>query len=124
MHDAASEERCRDAFYRILVHQECPLRSGLADGLRAFIRSKSNHPVVDELLDPPMTAMVERGVILGALAYEADFLQHMLTHDGVCSSALSQYAVRTLPPLVEALLDGNLAFNDFVLHATHLYTTL
>ena len=124
MHDAAAKERCRDTFYRILVHEECPLRNDLVDGLRAFIRSKSSHPVVDELLSPPMTAMVERGIILGALAYEADFLQHMLTQDGMCSSALSQYAVRTLPPLVESLLDGNLEFNDFVLHATHLYTTL
>ena len=125
VYNAANNERCSDALYDMLVHNDNKLRKQLVQGLHSFITSKTQHPAVDDMFVAlNMSPMLERAILIAAIAREPDFLQHLMEKQDTCNSSLSQYALNVVPPLLEQLLDGKLALDDFVLKATHEYIIL
>lgn len=124
-HDAGSHERSNDLLYRILLQEHNEERTQLTRGIQKFIQSRIQHPAVHEMFSTvPMLPTLERAIILAALVQEPDFAQHMMDHNDICSSALSQYIVDVLPPCMNQLLNGEYDLREFVMSATHAYIIL
>lgn len=128
LHDVFAQgdaERRNDCLYAILVDQKNALRTELVRGLHLFVTSKTQHPAVDEMFGSPAhKAIIEKAIVLAAIAREPDFLQHLMERDDTCNSCLSQFCVQILPSLLEQFLNGKTALDDFVLKATHEYILL
>ena len=127
LHSTAEDLRCQDAVYRMLTLRTDDEREDLARGISHMAMDYSNHPEVSRLreyITGKHAALVQKVLIIAGIAHEPMFLQHMIQHEGTCSSTLSQYSVDVVPPLIEGLLDGNINMEDFVVAALHAYTTL
>ena len=127
LHEACEHDRHKDVMYRILTVRTCPIRDKLAHGIGKLIAGHSKHPAVMyviEQLDAEHAILVQRALIIVALVYEPDFLQYALELPNTSGSAISEYAVVILPALIDEVLNGNIALDDFVLQAIHAYTVL
>ena len=124
-YNTGQQERCTDVLYDMLVNSISNVRTQLVSGLHSFITSKTQHPAVDDMfLSKHMSPLIERAIVIAAIAKEPDFLQHLMERNDTCNSSLSQYAIDIVPQLLESLLDGKLTLYDFVAKATHEYIIL
>jgi len=127
MHEHGENERCRDMIYRMLTIDHDREREGLAHGISKMIADYTTHPAavqLDSTIEGVHATVVQRVLLIAAIANEPAFLQHLMEQENVCSSTLSQYAVNVAPQLIEQLLNGNLNLDDFAAEALHAYTIL
>ena len=124
IHTRSEEERCSDAMYRILFHEQCKLRTSLVTGVLSLIKTYSKHPAITKLSSHSHVPVIEKALILAAISTEPDFLTYLMDLDDTCSSTLSEYVAHQLPPLVEKLLNGSIEMCEFVETASHAYVRL
>ena len=113
--------------YRILTKPVDQERENLARGITQMLLDYSTHPEVTRLgewITGDHAALVQKVLIVAAIVHDPDFLQYLMNHGSTCMSALSQYSVDVAPPIIESLLDGDVALDDFVAAAIHAYTSL
>ena len=89
-----------------------------------MVQKRSAHPGVADVAQHLNDNMVQRAVVLAALVQEADFLQHVLDIQNVSSSAVSEFAVNVLPPIVDRFINGKSTLPEFVIDACHAYVIL
>lgn len=106
------------------------MRGKLADGILNMLQATTSHPVLQDLSQHIGAAqgakrhLLQKVLILGALAVEPNFVEHMFTLDNVCKSTLSQFIVHCMQPEMETFLCGNQPLEEFVLTLTHAYISL
>ena len=72
-------ERHLDCVYALIVDATSKLRTELVNGLHLFITSKTQHPAVNDMFEThEHSALVEKAILLAAIAKEPDFLQHLM----------------------------------------------
>lgn len=127
MHLESEREKCRDKMYQMLVQEHHAERSELAHGIMNMIKEYTQHPVtrkVQQHITGKHGALVQTILLVAACTHEPDFLQYMLEQSAVCSSTISEYAITTMPALLENYLNGNVSSEDFVSQSIHAYITL
>ena len=124
MHEKGKQERLQDAFYAILTTSADNVRPQMASGIMRMVQGRSTHPGVTDVAQHLDDSLVQRAVVLAALAQEADFLQHVLEMEHVSSSAVSEFAVNVLPPILDRFMCGKTTLPEFVLDACHAYVIL
>ena len=136
MHVAAEEDRRKDAMYRMLTSETSILRDKLCSGIAKLVHSRSTHPAIMEMIEATelrvptsdfydrVRPTLQRALIIAAIAAEPGFMQYVMDLPDICTSTMSEYITRTVPPLVQELLNGNLALDEFVNKATHEYIKL
>lgn len=127
MHQQAETEKSRDDMYQMLVRHSHAGRDKLAHGIMNMIADYTQHPATQKVrnyLTGEHAAVVQKVLLIAACAHEPDFLQHMLEQNAVCSSTLSEYAIKTMPALIENYLDGKVDTSDFLADAIHAYIIL
>ena len=98
-------------------------RSKLVAGIHKLATSQSTHPAMEGMFHV-RTPLIEKAIILAALAIEPDYFSYMSKLDDVCASSLSELVANVLPDLFQAVLNGNLTIPQFVLQATRAYVRL
>ena len=123
MHEQCESDRRKDMLYCILVDRTHQSRGNLVTGIHKLAVSHSAHPAMLNMFQE-RTPLLDKAIILAALAIEPDFFSYMSHLPDVCSSSLSELVANALPDLFQAALDGNLTMPEFVLQATRAYVRL
>lgn len=115
--------------YNILTQDNCQLRSQLAGGVVKMLRDISKHPAVDSIerelhKTAQQTRLIERALILAALVFEPNFLQHILLLPNMCSSTISEFTVQIAQAQLDEYVCGKFDLAHFVENMTHLYIIL
>ena len=124
LHREGEQERRGDIMYGVLVAASGELREKLARGVMRLVQERSKHPAIVDIASRLDDVLVQRAIILAALAHEPDFLQHVLEMPGVCRSTMSEFAVKVLPALIDGFVCGDVDLPGFVLGAVHAYVSL
>ena len=99
------------------------MRRKLVRGIKQMIQEHSQHPAVRNIVDNE-SAVVEKALIIAAVHAEPDFLAYLLDIQTCCSSAVSEWAVESIPIPMKSLLDGTSTIPQFIDEITHAYITL
>lgn len=123
--------RTHDSIFNLLCTiKSNELRTKLAKGVLNMLADISDHPAVDDLRfffessDAVTTMLVEKTLILAALCFEPNFLHHVMTMPGVCSSSLSEFTMKHLNANLEHFVKGDVQMRDFVDQLAHAYVSL
>ena len=111
----------------MLVQPNHEGRDKLAHGIMNMIADYTQHPATQKVranITGKHGPVVQKVLLLAACAKEPDFLQHMLEQHEICSSTLSEYAIKALPSMIENYVDGKISTNDFLADAIHAYIIL
>lgn len=119
----ADHDRRQDAMYCMLVQERNEMRTKLVHGIKEMIKEHTQHPAVLSALSDN-TSLAEKAFMIAALHAEPDFLAYVLDIPTCCSSAVSEWAVVRIPPLIKRLLDGTCTMHEFLEGVTHSYITL
>jgi hypothetical protein len=123
MHLCCEDERRRDGLYCMLVDDTHDVRSKLVLGIHKLVRSQSTHPAMSSMC-AARTPLLDKAVLLAALAIEPDFFGYMAKLDHVCASAVSELVANVMPGLLQSVLDGNMSIPKFVSEGTRAYVRL
>lgn len=123
LHAQCESDRRKDVLYCMLLDRTHTVRSKLVAGINKLAMSHSEHPALVCMFEE-RTPLVDKAIILAALAIEPDFFGYVSQLDDVCASALSELVANTLPHLFQSVLNGNLSIPEFVLQATRAYVRL
>ena len=123
MHLCCEDERRRDGLYCMLVDDTHDVRSKLVLGIHKLVRSQSTHPAMLKMC-AARTPLLDKAVLLAALAIEPDFFGYMAKLDHVCASAVSELVANVMPGLLQSVLDGNMSIPKFVSEGTRAYVRL
>jgi len=123
VHVQCESERRQDMLYCMLVDRTHDARSKLVAGIHKLATSQSTHPAIEGMFHL-RTPLIDKAIILAALAIEPDYFSYMAQLDAVCASCLSELVANILPDLFQSVLDGNLTIPQFVLQATRAYVRL
>jgi len=107
----------------MLVDNTHVVRSKLVAGINKLAMSHSKHPALVGMFQA-RTPLVDKAIILAALAIEPDFFGYVSQLDDVCASSLSEFVANALPDLFQSVLNGNMGVPEFVLQATRAYVRL
>ena len=124
LHRKGVQERSQDALYSMMTACSSHTLHRLASGIMRMVQERSTHPGVSAVKQRVSDVLVQRAVVFAALGQEADFLQHVLDMENVSSSAVSEFAVNVLPPILDKFLSGKSTLPEFVLDASHAYVSL
>ena len=123
MHQCCEADRRQDGLYCMLVDDRHDARSKLVLGIHKLVRSQSTHPAMS-IMCGARTPLLDKAVLLAALAIEPDFYGYMAKMEHVCASAVSELVANVMPDLLQNVLNGTSSIAHFVSEATRAYVRL
>lgn len=127
LHEKGEHERTQDLVYNILAKQDCKTRTRLADGVINMLDEITTHPVlqaVKERRHGPTQSDIDKVLLIAALGFEPNFLDHVFNMPQVSKSTLSEFVISHVQPNVQKYMSGDILLKDFVHSMTHAYILL
>ena len=131
LHAPGEYERSQDVMYTLLTKSKCEQRNKLVSGIVRMLDDITKHPVILQINTYLQSSdckrnryYVECALLLAALVFEPNFLQHILALPNTCSSTVSQYVMTVVQPALDNYINGGLTLEEFVSSMAHAYVVL
>ena len=127
LYEQGEHERKQDLLYNILAKEHCETRTRLADGIVNMLDEVTTHPVLAALKKHrhgPLQSDIDKVLLIAALGFEPNFLDHVFQMKQVSKSTLSEFVISHVQPNVQRYMSGNIKLKDFVHSMTHAYILL
>ena len=119
-------DRMVDELYAFLVGETPGGWDRIVQGVYSMVNDRSRHPAVIESLKHAKAGdrTLQRAILLVALYIEPEFFNYMCERPGIDASALSQFVVDVLPPIITLFLNGEVDLQYCVSQCTLAYITM